>query len=213
MSATLIYCYDPMCSWCWGFQPTWKALQLALEPYIESGEIQIQPMLGGLAVDSNAPMPLPMQTKLAGVWKQIESQLGTKFNHNFWQDCQPRRSTYPACRACLVARDQNLEKEMSAQIQQAYYLNAQNPSDLDTLAQCATNIGLKEDGFLKAMEHCKKAEVLEQEVQIARQLGLNSFPSIALVMANQMIQIPLDYLNADQMLTDILAALAQLKNT
>ncbi len=113
----------------------------------------------------------------------------------------------------MVARDQNLEKEMAAQIQQAYYLKAQNPSDLDTLAQCAVKIGLKEDGFLKAMEHCKKAEVLEQEVQIARQLGLNSFPSLALVMANQIIQIPLDYLNADQMLTDILAALAKLKNS
>lgn len=213
MSATLIYCYDPMCSWCWGFQPTWKALQTALAPYIEKGELQIQPMLGGLAIDSNAPMPLPMQNKLSGVWKQIESQLGTKFNHDFWQNCQPRRSTYPACRACLVARDQNLEKEMSAQIQQAYYLDAQNPSDLETLAQCATKIGLKEDGFLKAMAHCKQAETLEQEVQIARQLGLNSFPSIALVMANKMIQIPLDYHSADKMLDHILDALSNLNKS
>ena len=207
MSATLIYCYDPMCSWCWGFQPVWKALQSALTPYIEKGDIQIQPMLGGLAVDSNAPMPLPMQTKLAGVWRQIESQLGTEFNHDFWQDCQPRRSTYPACRACLVARDQNLESEMAAQIQQAYYLRAQNPSDLDTLTQCASKIGLKEEGFLKAMAHCQKEEILEQEVQIARQLGLHSFPSLALMRANKLIPIQIDYLDADKMLAQILVAL------
>ena len=213
MSATLIYCYDPMCSWCWGFQSTWKALQTALTPYIEKGELQIQPMLGGLAVDSNAPMPLPMQAKLASVWQQIEAQLGTHFNHDFWKDCQPRRSTYPACRACLVARDQNLELEMAAQIQQAYYLDAKNPSDLDTLAECASKIGLKEEGFLNAMEHCKKAEELEQEVQIARQLGLNSFPSLALVMANKLIQIPLDYQNPNKMLADILQELSELKES
>lgn len=212
MSATLIYCYDPMCSWCWGFQPTWKSLQHALLPYIEKGELQIQPMLGGLAVDSNAPMPIPMQNKLAGVWRQIESQLGTNFNHDFWQTCQPRRSTYPACRACLVARGQNLEAEMAHEIQQAYYLNAKNPSDLDTLATCANKIGLKEDGFLNAMEHCKKTEELEQEIQIARQLGLNSFPSIALVRANKLIPITLDYLNADKMLEDILQGLSELES-
>jgi len=211
MSATLIYCYDPMCSWCWGFQPTWNSLQTALAPYIEKGELQIQPMLGGLAVDSNAPMPIPMQTNLAATWQKIESQLGTRFNHSFWKDCQPRRSTYPACRACLVARDQNLEKEMAEKIQQAYYLNAQNPSDLDTLAECASHIGLKKESFLKAMAHCKETEVLEQEVQIARQLGLNSFPSIALVIANKLIPIPLDYLNPDKMLANILQGLSELK--
>lgn len=210
MTATLIYCYDPMCSWCWGFKPTWQALKSALAPLIDNKELIIQPMLGGLAVDSNAPMPLPMQDKLQATWQQIHQQLGTEFNHAFWSECQPRRSTYPACRACLVARDQGLEEEMIEQIQQAYYLEAKNPSDLATLIECAHKLGMKEAGFISAIEHVKATEQLELEVNQARQLGLNSFPSLAVIQSNRLVAIPLNYQNIDPMVTAIKQALNEL---
>ncbi|TBR41937.1 DsbA family protein [Marinomonas agarivorans] len=210
MTATLIYCYDPMCSWCWGFTPTWQALKSALAPLIDKKELTIQPMLGGLAVDSNAPMPLPMRDKLQATWQQISQQLGTEFNYDFWTECQPRRSTYPACRACLVARDQGLEEEMIEQIQHAYYLHAKNPSDLDTLTECAHKLGMKETGFLKAMEHVKATEQLELEVSQARQLGLNSFPSLAVIQGNRFIAIPLNYQDSAPMVAAIQQAISEL---
>ena len=64
MTATLFYCYDPMCSWCWGFRPTWTALQKALAKRIDREDLTIQPMLGGLAPDSDVPMPMEMRQKL-----------------------------------------------------------------------------------------------------------------------------------------------------
>ena len=124
MTATLIYCYDPMCSWCWGFRPTWSKLQKALQGLIDEEKLSIQPMLGGLAMDSDAPMPNEMRAKLQATWQNIHQQLGTEFNFDFWQTNEPRRSTYPACRACYVARDFGLEEEMYHAIQQAYYLDA-----------------------------------------------------------------------------------------
>ncbi|MFT2110535.1 DsbA family protein [Marinomonas sp. 2405UD68-3] len=207
MSATLIYCYDPMCSWCWGFKPTWQALQKALEPIIESGDLYINTMLGGLAVDSDAPMPPQMQTLLQGTWERIASQLGTKFNFDFWTQCQPRRSTYPACRACLVARDHNLESDMMSAIQEAYYLNAQNPSDVETLSHCAEHIGLNPMQFKKAMQHTKEQGLLEKEVNSARSLGLNSFPSLAVLKGDKLVHIPLDYEDITSMLNDIKAVI------
>ncbi|MCJ8272080.1 MAG: DsbA family protein, partial [Psychrosphaera sp.] len=93
----LYYVYDPMCSWCWGYRPAWQALKEQLEPVVD-----IQYRVGGLAPDSDLPMPADMQTFLQGVWHKINAQLGTQFNHDFWTHCQPRRSTYPACRAVLI---------------------------------------------------------------------------------------------------------------
>ena len=89
---------------------------------VESDQLSIRPMLGGLAVDSDESMPIGMQEMLEATWANIAARLGTEFNHDFWRNCQPRRSTYPACRACLVARDKGLEWEMYRQIQHAYYL-------------------------------------------------------------------------------------------
>lgn len=208
MTATLIYCYDPMCSWCWGFSPTWTKLQQSLQGLIDSDQLTIQSMLGGLAVDSDQPMPEDMKYKLESTWKNIQMTLGTEFNFDFWRTASPRRSTYPACRACYVARDIGLEEEMYHAIQKAYYLEAKNPSDIDTLTECAEHIGLKAESFQKAMSHVKNEKLLEEEIEQARHLGLNSFPSLALLIGDRLIPVPLDYKNHASMLETIKKALS-----
>lgn len=209
-TAQLIYCYDPMCSWCWGFQPSWKILQQELSPLIEADELSIRPLLGGLARDSDEPMPLEMQEMLQSVWHRIESMLGTEFNHAYWTDCQPRRSTYPACRACLVARDSGLEPELTTAIEHAYYLQARNPSDLDTLADCADAVGMQADSFIASMEEIKASGRLEAEIREARQIGLNSFPSFAVVAEDRIVHINLDYQNPQKMAAEIKKALTKI---
>ncbi|UTW50181.1 DsbA family protein [Bacterioplanoides sp. SCSIO 12839] len=196
---TLIYCYDPMCSWCWGFKPVWQRLQEMLQPQITQGELIIEYRVGGLARDSDQPMPETMQNMLQDTWRNIRQQLGTEFNFDFWHDCQPRRSTYPACRACLVARKHGLEEKMIEQIQHAYYLNAQNPSNNSTLKQCAHNIGIEGDIFDASLKEIEANQTLEREIRGARQLGLNSFPSLALMKNEQVIHIALDYHDANVM--------------
>lgn len=207
MTATLIYCYDPMCSWCWGFRPIWTKLQKALQPLIDQDRLTIQPMLGGLAIDSDVAMPDEMKGKLEATWKNIQSTLGTEFNFDFWKTALPRRSTYPACRACYAARDTGLEEEMYHAIQEAYYLHAKNPSDLDTLLECAERIGMNPNGFQKNMQHIKNERLLEEEIDQARHLGLNSFPSLALLIGDKLTPITLDYKDHTSMLESIKKAL------
>ena len=212
MTATLIYCYDPMCSWCWGFRPTWIALQKALAKRIDREELVIQPMLGGLAPDSDVPMPEAMRQKLEATWQHIASELGTEFNYEFWRSTEPRRSTYPANRACLVARDKNLEVEMCHAIQQAYYLSAKNPSDLNVLADCAEQIGLNREGFLHSMNYVQQQALLEKEVESARNIGLNSFPSLALLTGDELLHIPINYQDHNPMLALIEQRLKQVND-
>lgn len=200
MTATLIYCYDPMCSW--------TKLQQSLQGLIDSDQLTIQPMLGGLAIDSDVPMPEGMKANLESTWKNIQTTLGTEFNFDFWRTASPRRSTYPACRACFVARDVGLEEEMYHEIQKAYYLEAKNPSDIDTLTGCAEHIGLKAESFQKAMSHVKNKKLLEDEIEQARHLGLNSFPSLALLIGDRLTPIQLDYKNHTSMLEAIKKALS-----
>ncbi|WP_438887864.1 hypothetical protein, partial [Bacillus cereus group sp. Bc248] len=69
-------------------------------------------------------MPPEMQQKLEGIWKQIERQLGTKFNYDFWKLCTPVRSTYQSCRAVIAAGFQDSYEQMLEAIQHAYYLRA-----------------------------------------------------------------------------------------
>ncbi|MGD2005884.1 MAG: DsbA family protein, partial [Pseudomonadales bacterium] len=116
--STLIYVYDPMCSWCYGFHPTWKAILQGLPD-----GVTVQTRLGGLAPDSNTPMSDAMRDKLAATWHRIESTCQVSFDHGYWdQRPNPPRSTYIAGRAVRAAQSMGLaEWNMVEAIQDAYY--------------------------------------------------------------------------------------------
>lgn len=208
--ATLYYVYDPMCSWCWGYHDTWEKLQVLLNEQF-ADILEIQSVLGGLAPDSNEPMADDLKEMLQKTWGRIHEQLGTEFNFDFWTNCQPKRSTYPACRAVLVAREQGLEKQMYHAIQQGYYLHAQNPSELTTLTEFARQIGLDEQDFKSRIESDVINQQLMDEISMARQLPIEGFPSLVLSVNGEKHAIQLHYLHAEKTLHHIQTILSNQK--
>ena len=208
-SVELVYVHDPMCSWCWGFRPTLERLCSQLPQ-----AIRFRRLLGGLAADTDEPMPRAMQTQLQSTWQRIEQHIpGTRFNHKFWESCQPRRSTYPACRAVIAARLLSPEKEddMILAIQQAYYLRAKNPSDTETLVQLAGELALDQDKFAFLLSRDFIDQQLQIEIGEARAMQATSFPTLVLKNGfSNHHTIPLDYTHAQPMLDTIKTLIAEL---
>ncbi len=202
MKGSLIYVHDPMCSWCWGFKTAWDTLASEL-----SENINTRLLLGGLAPDSDEPMPVSMQQTLRQTWKHIEYVVpGTHFNHEFWTTNRPRRSTWPSCRAILAARAQNVafEQPMITAIQRAYYQQALNPSDKDTLVSLAVSIGCDQQQFSDDLNSDEIRKQLNREIEQAMQLGIQGFPSLVFKSpTNHHHQIPIDYNNPQTMLEQI----------
>jgi len=190
-----------MCSWCWAFESTRKQLFEQLDDNIE-----IVRLLGGLAPDSDEPMPKQMQEFLQNTWRKIEQQVpGTRFNFDFWQQCKPRRSTYPSNRAVIAARFQGVKFDelMTHRIQQAYYTEAKNPSDNETLISLASDLGLDDNKFEQDLLSEQVNDTLMKEISDSRKLGLNSFPSLAVISQGRLTHINLDYNNVEPMLSQI----------
>ncbi len=204
MNATLLHFHDPMCSWCWGYKPEWQRLEKALPD-----NIHVRYILGGLAADTDEPMPIAMQQTIAGYWKRIETELGATFNYDFWTQCQPRRSTYPACRAVIAARAQGQEQVMINAIQKAYYLRAMNPSENQTLIQIANECGLDSQQFETDLGSKKTQQTLMDEVNFARQAPIRGFPSLVLQISSQHMPVTLDYKNHTVSLASIQQILAE----
>ncbi|AIW16033.1 DsbA family protein [Vibrio tubiashii] len=194
----LYYVYDPMCSWCWGYKPVWQQICQILE-----GKIEIQYVVGGLAPDSDLPMPEAMQRQIVSYWRKIEDFLGTQFNYEFWNTNVPRRSTYPACRAVLAARKQSAEKQMLTAIQTAYYLEARNPSDSDVLIDLADSIGLDLERFESDFGSVTLNEEFMRELDFARSIGGNSFPSLFVQTAEGLVELQVDYQSAQTTISQI----------
>lgn len=200
---TLYYVHDPMCSWCWGFKPVLELLTKKL-----SGKIEIKYVLGGLAEDSDIVMPVEMQTQIKSNWHNIQQSIpGIEFNYDFWEKCTPRRSTFPACRAVIATKYQQRDKEQNIikAIQQAYYLQSENPSDYSVLYKLAETIYLDIDRFITDIHSNEVQQELSSEIEFSRSIGVNSLPSLVLSVDKKFYPIVLDYNNADIILEHIQA--------
>jgi len=165
-----------MCSWCWGFKPVWETVKARLQ-----GEVDIVYVVGGLAPETDEPMDAEMRTYLQQAWRKITDITGVEFNHDFWRLNTPKRSTYPACKAVLVARQSGLEQQMFMAIQQLYYQQAGNPSEYENLYRLAEELGLERQQFIEQIHSAEIAALLQQEIMLAEQLGARGFPSLVLL--------------------------------
>ncbi len=179
-----------MCSWCWGYRPVSDQLFGQLPD-----EVRLVKIVGGLAPDSDEPMPDHLRVGLPKGWRRIRDMLGTEFNFDFWTKCKPRRSTYPACRAVLAAAMQDKYDEMTDAIQRAYYLRAMNPSDLETLELLAEEIDLDSKIFARDIRSVEIEEELQEQVAFSRRSPIDGFPSLVLELGGQLIPIARDYKN------------------
>jgi len=175
--AKLYYIADPMCSWCWGFVPELEQLRAELPAHI-----QLILVLGGLAADTVEPMPEETRRYVQSAWSAVAERTGARFNWEFWERCEPRRSTWPACRAVLAARalQEGAAEPMFAALQRAYYLEARNPSEEQTLLECAGELGLEREAFGQQLGSAAVAEALARDLALARSLGVRSMPSLVL---------------------------------
>ena len=188
----LAYIVDPMCSWCYGFDSV-------LSAEVARRELRVELVMGGLAPDSDEPMPAETQIYVQRAWHAVTERTGAVFNGEFWERNTPRRSTYPSCRAVIAAgwlasgvpRPRGLTLwldeapgAMLHAIQHAYYREARNPSDLTTLVECAASIGLDAAAF---EDKLRSPDVeLELQAHLARRdrWGLASYPSLAFLGDN-----------------------------
>lgn len=195
---TLYYIYDPMCAWCYGFGKCWQTIKNNLDK-----KVTLHYLVGGLAPDNDEPMPESIRQGIQQAWISVAQATGVDFNKEFWQVNTPRRSTYPACRACLVAREFGVEVKMIQAIQQAYYQDAKNPSNEDVLLACALEIGLDKNHFLTRLKSEDIQQKLTLDLKKARGMGGNSFPSLLLDNGSNITKITIDYNSAKPTLNQI----------
>ncbi|MGF1755244.1 DsbA family protein [Vibrio makurazakiensis] len=202
MDIKLHYVHDPMCSWCWGYKPTLQKLKQQLP-----ASISFNYVVGGLAPDSDEPMSDEMKGKLQAIWKQIEAKLGTEFNHDFWTECQPVRSTYPACRAVIAAGFQDHYEAMLESLQQAYYLRAMLPHDKETHIQLAEEIGLNVQQFTNDLSGKLLEGELDDQLSFKSAMGVASYPTLMLEVNGIFTEVELDYESTEATLRSIRSVL------
>ena len=137
-------------------------------------------LMGGLAPDTEQPMDAQTRDYVQSAWRAVVQRSGARFNFAFWDECSPRRTTYPACRAVIAAGLQRPQarKLMYEAVQSAYFLLAKNPSEERTLITLAEESGLDADRFAADLGSAAVNQQLAIELTKVREFGVTGFPSL-----------------------------------
>ncbi|MFC1975930.1 DsbA family protein [Chloroflexota bacterium] len=193
----LYYFVDPMCSWCYGFSSEMKEIVKNLPD-----NIRLQYIMGGLAPDSDEPMLEEMKGYIKHHWQTVAARTGAEFNFDFWTKGEPKRATYPSCRAVIAAGlpgEANISLMLGA-IQKAYYQQARNPSDNETLVEIAGEMGLDKGRFSEDLNSPKVEELLQTDFEFKYRLGVQGFPTLALEKDGEYFGLTVGYAKADVVL-------------
>jgi len=174
MSQRLIYVMDPMCSWCWGFAPVVDAI-LALAP-----DLPLHVVAGGLRPGQGSPLDDRTRAVLAEHWEAVQEASGQPFVSPAALPDSFVYDTEPACRALIVGRGLDMSRTWALvkHLQQAFYVQAQDLSDVHVLLDLAVQVGFERAVFAEAYASELARAGVAADFSWTRDLGIAGFPTL-----------------------------------
>jgi len=201
----LIYFYDPLCGWCFGFSPVMTRLQEVygdrLEIEVVSGGLFLGPRAG--AVNAVAP-----HIK-AGAYKSVELTTGVKFGKPFLDDVFgdgkiTLNSLQPTI-ALSIVKEESPEHELrfAAMLLEHVYVDGIDPTDIEALAACAAKIGFDPLAFETKMKSFEYENAAKAEFKTFRNNKFSAMPALVLIKNGTEHQISHGYMNFEDLKTKL----------
>lgn len=175
-STQLIYILDPMCSWCWGFNPV---LQQVLKQAQAAG-IKVTVRVGGLRTGEQALLDQSKRDYILQHWRSVAEATGQPFAFEQAMPSGFLYNTEPACRALVVARqlDETLLFSFLDSLQQAFYQDAQDITQPSVLRELAVQTGYDSDAFCDVFDAADTQEATQAEFAWVSNLAVRGFPTL-----------------------------------
>ncbi|MHB8743723.1 MAG: DsbA family protein [Sulfuricaulis sp.] len=173
----LWYFADPMCSWCWGFTPVISAIKASY-----ANRVSIVLILGGLRPGTTTPVTPKFRAETLHHWQDVQRMTGQPFS---FENAMPEGFVYdtePASRAVIAMADIKPEEifHYFKSVQEAFYVNQQNVTQVDTLCALAEQHHIEIPRFLERFHSEDVMNKTHRHFEIARQAGVHGFPTIIL---------------------------------
>jgi predicted DsbA family dithiol-disulfide isomerase len=170
----VIYYTDPICSSCWGIEPQLRKLKL------EYGkEIEVEYRMGGLLPDwSYNSGGISKPSDVAHHWDEVSVYYDMPIDGDLWLE-DPLNSSYPPSIAFKAAQIQDKDKAILflREIREMVFLEKKNIAKWEYLETAAKKVGLNV-AQLKADIEGKAKLAFEEDLKLARELGVRGFPTL-----------------------------------
>ena len=191
---------DPMCSWCWGFQPESKKISDAIKD-----RASFQVIMGGLRPGTTESWKGEMQTYVQHHWQEVENKTGQPFDYSRMEDDDFIYDTEPSCRAVICARelDPALSLTVYHDLQRAFYARGKDITDTNVIGEIVTKSGIDGEKFLDLFSSALARDLVNFDFNRTRAFGVKGFPSIVCADDGQYAFLTMGYRPFDAMAGDL----------
>lgn len=179
MKDKLIYVYDALCGWCYGFSPV---MQKLYDTYKD--EIDFDVLSGGMITGERVGPIGTVAPFITTAYKDVERVTGVKFGEPFLEDVlKPGTailtSEKPAY-ALSVFKTYHRDKAVpfSGTLQKAIYFDGIHPDDDNAYGKYAAEYGIDAGEFVAKMKDRKYQQMAEAEFEQAAMMGIRGFPAV-----------------------------------
>lgn len=176
-SVKVIYFTDPICSSCWGIEPQLRKLKLEY-----GNDLEFEYRMGGLLPDWNYNSGgINGPSDVAKHWDEASAHYDMPIDGDVWLE-DPLHSSFPPSIAFKAAQMQDKEKAVLylRALRELLFLEKKNIAKWENMESAARKVGL--DIVQLKTDYEGKAKILfEEDLKLAKELGVRGFPTIFFV--------------------------------
>lgn len=210
----IIYAFDPLCGWCYGFNPALDRVRKTLKD-----RVQFRIACGGLITGAREQPIREVADYLRQGMQAVETQTGVKFGRAFIEGLLAQGTwisrSEPACRAVLLVQEiaPQYSLDFAYALSKAFYYDGLPPDDPKTISQIASSVGVDRDILLNQWNQPETRDRTLQAFAEARSLGIQSYPSLFLWQDSNLLSIVRGYASAETILEKLKLLLPEINDS
>ena len=200
MIRQILYIFDPLCGWCYGFSETiWSFYQQHRSRY------DFIPIVGGMITGSRIGPASDMYDYLKQAIPRLETTTGCKMGQPYMDMIQSDKVIFnsePPCRAVVTFRSIQPQNSLSfvRELQKAHFQQGKDYNNEDMYATILSQFEVDPEAFYTAYASQDIQNVMQQDFDWVSQARINGFPCVVVNIDNHLTMLasgytPLDRLN------------------
>lgn len=174
----IMYCFDPLCGWCYGFSPVIRKLE---EQFGE--QINFTAYAGGMVTGERVAPIGDTFSYIKNALQTVEERTGVQFGEGFkalLEDGSYMYNSEPPSQALVLFKSvtQGSSIEVAHRLQEAIFYDGTSLNDAENLAEIVSEEGLDTGAFLQLFQQEKYRTKTYEEFAFVQKLGVNGFPTV-----------------------------------
>jgi len=194
----VIYVYDALCGWCYGFS---TVMNVFCEKY--QNEVDFEVISGGMITDNRIGPIGEVASYILSAYTDVELATGIKFGEKFLNNTLKIGTaiftSLPPAIAMSVFRSINPHKtvQFASRLSRAIYYDGVDPENLEAYGQIAAEFGIILAEFKAKIQDQVNLKLVNIEFQKSRDLGVTGFPTLFVQNKDQYFTLARGYVNLE----------------